>query len=96
MAFTTLVLFQMINTFNARSDERSAFSHLFTNGWLWSSIGVSVVLQLAVLDVPVMQRAFGTVALDAGDWVRCIMVASSVLWLREASKLATRAFSRRT
>jgi Ca2+-transporting ATPase len=91
MAFTTLVLFQMINTFNARSDERSAFSHLFTNGWLWTSIGASVALQLLVLEVPVMQRAFGTVALDAGDWLRCVAVASSVLWLREASKLVARA-----
>ena len=31
MAFTTLMLFQMFNVLNARSDERSAFVHLFTN-----------------------------------------------------------------
>jgi P-type Ca2+ transporter type 2C len=96
MAFTTLVLFQLINTFNARSDERSAFFHLFTNGWLWTSIAASVVLQLLVLEVPVLQRAFGTVALDAGDWLRCVAVASSVLWLRETGKLGARVFSRRT
>ena len=95
MAFTTLVLFQMLNTFNARSDERSAFSHLFTNRWLWASIGASVVLQLLVLDVPALQRAFGTVALDAGDWLRCVAVASSVVWLREASKLGGRLVRRR-
>src|ERR671919_2536273 len=35
MAFTTLVLFQMFNVFNARSDERSALVHLLTNRWLW-------------------------------------------------------------
>ena len=39
MAFTTLMLFQIFNVVNARSDERSAFVHLFTNGWLWASIG---------------------------------------------------------
>jgi hypothetical protein len=33
MAFTTLVLFQMFNVVNARSDEQSAFVRLFTNGW---------------------------------------------------------------
>ena len=27
---------------NARSDERSAFVHLFTNHWLWTAIGVSL------------------------------------------------------
>ena len=91
MAFTTLMLFQMINTFNARSDERSAFSHMFTNRWLWIAIGGSIGLQLLVLGVPALQRAFGTVTLDAGDWLRCMAVASSVLWLREVSKLLTRA-----
>ena len=30
MAFTTLMLFQLFNVFNARSDERSAFSGLFS------------------------------------------------------------------
>ena len=34
MAFTTLMLFQLFNVFNARSDERSAFEGLFTNHWL--------------------------------------------------------------
>jgi Ca2+-transporting ATPase len=35
MAFTTLMLFQLFNVFNARSDERSAFVGLFHNLWLW-------------------------------------------------------------
>jgi Ca2+-transporting ATPase len=94
MAFTTLILFQLINTVNARSDERSAFAHLFTNRWLWGAIVASVALQLLVLGVPALQRAFGTVTLGVGDWLFCIAVASSVLWLREASKVVTRAMDR--
>ena len=35
MAFTTLMLFQLFNVFNARSDEESAFRGLFDNRWLW-------------------------------------------------------------
>ena len=31
MAFTTLMLFQIFNVFNARSDDQSVFVHLFTN-----------------------------------------------------------------
>ena len=42
MAFTTLVLFQMFNVMNARSDERSAFADLLTNHWLWAAIGLSL------------------------------------------------------
>jgi Ca2+-transporting ATPase len=90
MVFTTLMLFQMFNVVNARSDERSAFVHLFRNGWLWAAIIVSVILQVLVVYVPFLQQAFGTVALTGADWLFCASVASSVLWLREASKLASR------
>jgi Ca2+-transporting ATPase len=96
MAFTTLMLFQIFNVFNARSDERSAGVHLFTNRALWGALGLSLALQALVLYVPALQRAFGTVGLSAGDWLRCVAVASSVLWLREANKLVTRAMRRPT
>jgi P-type Ca2+ transporter type 2C len=91
MAFTTLMLFQMFNVVNARSDERSAFVHLFTNRWLWGAVAGSVALQLLVVYVPFLQRAFGTVGLTARDWTFCMAVASSVLWLREGTKLIGRA-----
>jgi Ca2+-transporting ATPase len=90
MAFTTLMLFQMFNVLNARSDERSAFGHLFANHWLWSAIAGSVVLQVVVVHVPFMQRAFGTVGLSGADWTFCVAVASSVLWLREITKVLAR------
>jgi Ca2+-transporting ATPase len=90
MAFTTLMMFQLFNTLEARSDERSAFAGLFSNRWLWGAIALSVALQLIVLGIPVLQQAFGTVALDGHDWLRCVLVASSVLWIREATKLVGR------
>jgi magnesium-transporting ATPase (P-type) len=65
MAFTTLMLFQMFNVLNARSDERSAFAHPFTNHWLWTALGVSLLLQVVVIYIPFLQRAFGTVSLSA-------------------------------
>jgi Ca2+-transporting ATPase len=43
-----------------------------------------------VVYVPFLQRAFGTIALTGRDWIFCVAVASSVLWLREASKLFER------
>jgi Ca2+-transporting ATPase len=91
MAFTTLMLFQIFNVVNARSDERSAFVHLFTNGWLWAALGGSLALQLLVVYVPFLQRAFGTTGLRGTDWLLCAAVASVVLWLREMSKLIARA-----
>jgi Ca2+-transporting ATPase len=90
MAFTTLLFFSLFTVFNARSDEQSAFVGMFSNRWLWGAIALSLVLQVAVVYVPVLQQAFSTVSLSAGDWLRCAAVGSSVLWLRELSKIAVR------
>jgi Ca2+-transporting ATPase len=88
MAFTTLLFFSLFTVFNARSDEQSAFIGMFSNTWLWGAIALSLALQVAVIYVPFLQQAFSTVSLSAGDWLRCAAVGSSVLWLRELSKLA--------
>jgi Ca2+-transporting ATPase len=90
MAFTTLMLFQMFNVVNARSDDQSAFVHLFTNGWLWASIAASIGLQGLVVYAPALQHAFGTQPLSGADWLFCVAAASSVLWLREISKVFER------
>jgi Ca2+-transporting ATPase len=95
MAFTTLMLFQMFNVLNARSDQQSAFVHLFANAWLWSAIAGSIALQVLVVYLPSLQRGFGTVGLGGRDWAFSIAVASSVLWLREIDKLLARARTRR-
>ena len=87
MAFTTLVFFSLFTVFNARSDERSAFVGLFSNHWLWGAVLLSLLLQAAVIYVPCLQQAFSTVGLSPGDWLFCLVVASSVLWLREMSKI---------
>jgi Ca2+-transporting ATPase len=89
MAFTTLVFFSLFTVFNARSDERSAFVGLFSNKWLWGAVLLSLLLQAAVIYLPFLQQAFSTVSLNAGDWLRCLAVGSSVLWLRELSKMIT-------
>ena len=89
MAFTTLVFFSLFTVFNARSDERSAFTDLFSNPWLWAAVGLSLLLQVAVVYVPFLQQAFSTVPLAAGDWLVCAAVASSVLWIRELTKLVS-------
>jgi Ca2+-transporting ATPase len=91
MAFTTLMLFQIFNVFNARSDVESAFVRLFTNRWLWAAVALSLALQIVVVYAPFLQRAFGTVALSTRDWLICSAIASAVLWLREITKAIVRA-----
>ncbi|HEY8539423.1 MAG TPA: cation-translocating P-type ATPase C-terminal domain-containing protein, partial [Steroidobacteraceae bacterium] len=91
MAFTTLVFFQLFTVFNARSDEESAFVGMFANRWLWAAVCLSLLLQIAVIYVPFLQRAFSAVPLTLTDWLICAGVGSTVLWLRELSKIFVRA-----
>jgi P-type Ca2+ transporter type 2C len=94
-AFTVLVLAQLFNCFNSRSDRVSAFRALFTNRWLWAAIALSLALQVLVVHVPILNRAFGTTPLSAGDWALCTALASSVLWADELKKLLGRRVSPR-
>jgi P-type Ca2+ transporter type 2C len=88
--FTVLVLAQLFNCLNSRSQRESAFQVLFTNRLLWAAIALSLVLQVVVVHVPFLGRAFGTVPLSAGDWALCVVMASSVLWVEELKKLIVR------
>jgi Ca2+-transporting ATPase len=90
LAFTTLVFFQLVNVFNARSDRASAFHEPFSNRWIWIAILVSVVLQVAVIYAPFLQAAFGTVPLTLLDWLVCLAVSSLVLWPIEILKWVAR------
>ena len=95
MAFTTLVLAQLFNCFNARSDRTSAFHRLFTNRWLWAAIALSVALQVAVVEVGLLNDAFGTTPIGLGDWLICAALASGVLWATELKKLVARSIRAR-
>jgi magnesium-transporting ATPase (P-type) len=90
MAFTTLVLAQLFNCFNARSDRTSAFHTIFTNRLLWGAIALSLLLQFAVVQLPFLNEAFDTTPLTIGDWLLCLALASIVLWADEAKKLLER------
>jgi magnesium-transporting ATPase (P-type) len=93
--FTVLVLAQLFNCFNARSDRRSAFVSLFVNRWLWGSIALAVLLQVAVVHLAWLNVAFGTVPLSIEQWALCTAMASTVLWTSELRKLALRAWGAR-
>lgn len=94
MGFTILVFAQMFNALASRSHLQSVFVGLFANKWLWGAIGVSVALQLAVIYVPFLNTAFGTVPLSAGAWLECVGLALIVLIASELRKCVLRAMRR--
>jgi len=69
MAFMTLALAQVFHAFDARSQRRSIFtSRLFTNGWLWAAVGVCIILQIAAVYVPLLQKVLQTVPPTMAEW----------------------------
>ena len=58
------MLAQLINCLNCRSETGSAFNHLFVNPWLWAAIGLSLLLQVAVVNLGFLNTAFGTAPLS--------------------------------
>ena len=89
-AFTVLVLAQLFNAFNARSDNISAFQGLFRNRWLWGAVLGGLVLQVAVVEWSFLNLSFGTTPLTGGQWAWCLAISSSVLWCSELHKWSRR------
>lgn len=91
--FTVLVFAQLFNCFSARSEQTSAFHGMFANSWLWGAIALSLLLQVAVINVGFLNVAFGTVPLTLGQWLVCAAMGSLVLWVSEVRKAAWRLLS---
>ena len=93
LAFTTFVLFQFFNVFNARVERGSAFNkYFFSNAMLWTALTGALILQIIAVQWTPAQGVFGTQSLSLADWVLATLVASSILVLEESRKLLARAF----
>lgn len=87
LAFTTFVLFQVFNAFNARVAKRSTFNaNFFRNRTLWIALISVVILQILAVQWTPAHAIFGVEKLSAGDWLLATVVASSVLVLEEIRK----------
>ncbi len=79
-AFTTLVVFELMFVFNARSETQTVFGRQFINNkYLIIAVFLSLSLQLAVVYIPVLQAPFETVPLNLQDWVAIAILCSPSL-----------------
>jgi Ca2+-transporting ATPase len=91
MAFNTFVLFQFFNILNVRNEKESVFTkYTLTNRQLWMALSAVILLQVGVSHVGFLQSLFDTTSINFGQWLICIAVASSVLWLEEIRKFFLR------
>jgi len=91
LAFTTIVMFQMFNIFNARAVKsilKDTYA-IFNNKALLLAIFGSVALQVLIVHTPLLQGYFETVSLSLMDWVAAVSVGFSVIVVIELKKLLT-------
>ena len=94
IAFMTLALAQVFHAFNTRSKTRSAFSvGLFTNPWLWAATALCIGLQIAAVNVPLLQTILQTVPLTGADWALVAAASLTPVVVVELVKVVGRAFS---
>ena len=91
LAFTTFVLFQVFNAFNARVCKHSTFNaNFFRNRMLWIALAGVVALQVVAIQWAPAQSIFSVESLSPADWLLATLVASSVLVIEESRKFVLR------
>ena len=87
MALTTLAVFQWINAWNCRSENKSVFGpKMFSNKYLILATGFVVVLQILAVYAPPLQKILHTVPLTVEEWGMIVLASLSILIAEEARK----------
>ena len=90
-AFTTFVLFQVVNAVNVRNGWDSVFSRrTLTNPALWIALGSVTALQVAVVQFGPLNDFFGTESLSLANWGVAVGGALSLLGVSELARLIHR------
>ena len=88
MTFCSIVIFEWLLTFNARSDVHTIFKlGFFKNRWLLVAVFSGLLLQLAVIYLPFMHQPMDTVALRAFEWAIALMPGFFIFLFETSRKI---------
>ena len=90
MTFVCLVVIQLVNAYNFRSDRLSVVRRPFANRWLNLAVLWEVALLTLVVYLPVLHAPFGTFALTTVDWAIVVVAALTIVPVLEAAKALAR------
>jgi len=90
ITFATLVAIEFFKAYSFRSDRRSVAERPFANRWLNLAVLWEGCLLLLVVNVPLLQDAFGTQALSLETWLLVLLAASTIVPVLELAKWAIR------
>ena len=90
MTFTVLALLQLGHLLAIRSEHEAAMVRFLANPMLLAAVGVTVLLQLAVIYVPFLNRLLHTVPLTLSELAACLALSTVGFAAAEGEKLARR------
>lgn len=91
VAFTTLVMFEIFYALSCRSEKRTLLEvGILSNKYLILAAISSILLQLAVVEIPLLQAAFRTTPLSLLDWLGIIAISMTAFLIPESLKLGKR------
>jgi Ca2+-transporting ATPase len=92
MAFIVLIMCQLFYALAVRNSSKSIFQiGIFSNKYLVGAIVLGVLLQLTVIEIPLMQRAFHLQMPDPEGWIIAILLGLVPLAINEIFKIFIRA-----
>ncbi len=96
VAFTSLVMAQLLYVFHCRSEYRSVLEiSLASNPYLIGAVAVSLAMQLAVVYWPAVQDVFHTTTLGLADWLLVLVFSGWSSALALLARKVKRALVRR-
>ena len=76
VAFATLICAELFRAFAARSERVSVFKlGLFTNKMMNIAVGISLIMLIAVIYIPGVNKIFDNVPLNPGAWAVILPLA---------------------
>ena len=94
MAFLTMSMAELFQSFNMRSRRGSVFALRQRNRWLWGGAAVAFVLTAAVLTVPALSDAFGFAAVSLREYAAAAGLAVLIIPAVELVKWVQRKLNR--
>lgn len=94
MAFLTMSLAEIFQSFNMRSQRGSLFSLKKQNKWLLGSAALAFVLTTVVIEVPFLAKAFEFAVIGWKEYAIAFLLGLSIIPLVEIVKLIQRGLSK--
>ena len=91
VALTTMVVYQVFQAGNARSEQQSVFSRSpLSNPFLFLATTAALGIHVAALYLPPTQWLLRVEPIELGAWIRIFAVATSIIVAMELHKLLRR------